>query len=74
MQEKIEKITLRKCPNLVWILIKSSVFKVRNEECQKERINPRFAAVCVCTVFANVWQRLTDAQFSSAAACAVAAN
>jgi hypothetical protein len=59
---------------MFWVLIKSGVFKVRNEECQKERTNPRSAAVCACMVFANEWQRLMGALFSSAAACAAAAN
>jgi hypothetical protein len=47
---------------------------MRKKECQRERINQKFAAVYVCTVSASAWPRLMGALCSNAAVYAVVIN
>jgi hypothetical protein len=53
---------------------KQLFLKRGKKECQRERINRKFAAACVCTGSANACPRLMGALYSSAAACVAATN
>jgi hypothetical protein len=52
----------------------SNYFEMRKKECQRERINQKFAAVYVCTVSASAWPRLMGALCSNAAVYAAVIN